>query len=68
MIIGRAIIYNVKKYDNKAQFLKDINLHFADSNLFDSRIYGFKIKNAQRFRHPIPFSGKLGFINKTKLE
>jgi hypothetical protein len=62
MIIGRAILYDVKKYDNKAQFIRDKNKHFADSNLFDSYIYGFKIKKAQRLRHSIPFSGKLGFF------
>jgi hypothetical protein len=62
MIIGRATLYDVKKYDNKAQFIKDKNMHFAGSNLFDSHLYGFKIKNAQRLRHRIPFSGKLGFF------
>jgi hypothetical protein len=62
MIIGRATLFDIKKYDNKAQFIKDKNMHFADSNLFDSHLYGFKIKDAQRLRHPIPFSGKLGFF------
>ena len=61
MIIGKALLYDVKKYGNKDQFLKDKSRHHADANLFDSYIYGFKIKNAQRLRHPIPFSGKLLF-------
>jgi predicted transcriptional regulator len=60
MIIGRAILYDVKKYDNKTEFMKD--RHYADASIFDSYMYGFKIKNAQRLRHPIPFSGKLGFF------
>jgi hypothetical protein len=62
MVIGRAILYDVKKYDSKAQFIKDKNKHLAGSSLFNSYIYGFKIKNAQRLRHPILFSGKLGFF------
>jgi hypothetical protein len=62
MIIGKAILYDVKKYDNKDQFLKDKNRHHADANLFETCIYGFKIKNAQRLRHPISFSGKLRFF------
>jgi hypothetical protein len=63
MIIGMATLFEIKKYDNKAQFRKDKNMHFADSNLFDLHLYGFKIKDAQRLRHPIPFSGKLGFFD-----
>jgi len=62
MIIGRAILYDVKKYDNKTEFMKDKNRHYADASIFDSYMYGFKIKNTQRLRHPIPFSGKLGFF------
>jgi hypothetical protein len=62
MIIGKAFLYNVKKYDNKEQFLKDKNRHRAEAIFFDSHIYGCKIKNAQRLRHPIPFSGKLRFF------
>lgn len=62
MIIGRAILYDVKKYDNKTEFMKDKNRHYADASIFDSYMYGFKIKNVQRLRHPIPFSGKLGFF------
>jgi hypothetical protein len=62
MIIGMAILYDVKKYDNRTQFMRDKNRHYAEANFFDSYMYGFKIKNAQRLRHPIPFSGKLGFF------
>ena len=62
MVIGRAIIYDVKKYDNKVQFIKDKNMHLADSSLFDSYIYGFKIKNAQQLKRRITFDGRLGFF------
>lgn len=61
-IIGKAFLYDVKKYDNKTQFMRDRNRHYADANFFDSYMFGFKIKNAQRLRHPIQFPGKLGFF------
>ena len=62
MIIGRAILYDVKKYDSKTEFMKDKNRHYADTSFFDSYMYDFKIKNVQRLRHPIPFSDELGFF------
>ncbi len=61
-IVGRAILYDVKKYDNKTQFMRDKNKHYADANIFNFHVYGFMINNAQRFRSPIPYSGKLGFF------
>jgi hypothetical protein len=69
MIIGRAILYDIKKYDNKTHLMRDKNSHYADANIFDSYMYGFMIKNAQRLRHPIPYSGKLGFfeVNESNL-
>ena len=62
MIIGWAILYDVKKYDNKTQFMRDKNKHYADASIFNPYMYGFLVKNAHRFRHPIPYSGKLGFF------
>jgi hypothetical protein len=57
-IIGSTILYDVKKYDNKTQLIRDKNSHYADANFFDFHLYDFMIKNAQRLRYPIPFSGK----------
>lgn len=69
MIIGRAILYDVKKYDNKTHLMRDKNSHYTDPNIFDSHMYGFMVKNAQRLKHPIPYSGKLGFfeVNESNL-
>jgi hypothetical protein len=69
MIIGRAILYDVKKYDNKIHLMGDKNSHYADPNIFDSHMYSFMVKNAQRLKHPIPYSGKLGFfeVNESNL-
>ena len=61
-IIGRATLYDVKRYDNINQFTRDRSRHYADANIFDSYIYGFKIKNAQRLRSPVQWLGQLGFF------
>ncbi|MFB5598192.1 MAG: ASCH domain-containing protein [Nitrosopumilaceae archaeon] len=69
-IIGKAEIYDVKKYNSKSEVNFDYNKHFASKNFHDRR-YGFLIKNAKIFRIPIPYKGKLGFFDvklpKTKI-
>ena len=69
-IIGKAEIYDVKKYDSKSEVNSDYKKHFASKNFHDRR-YGFLIKNAKVFRIPIPYKGKLGFFDvklpKTKI-
>lgn len=44
-IIGRAVLYDVNKYDNKAQFMRDRNKNYADASIFDSRLHCFMIRN-----------------------
>jgi hypothetical protein len=61
-IIGRAVLYDVKNYENKAQLMRDKNRHYANANIFNSYMYGFLVKDAYRFSHPIQFSCKLGFF------
>lgn len=46
VILGRAILYDIKMYDNKTQFTRDQKRHYADANFFDSYMYGFMVKNA----------------------
>ena len=69
-IIGKAEIYDVKKYNSKSEVNSDYKKHFASKNFHDRR-YGFLIKNAKVFRIPIPCKGKLGFFDvklpKTKI-
>jgi hypothetical protein len=46
MIIGRAILYDVKKYDNKALFMKDKNRHYADAHFFfNNRLVRIRRRN-----------------------
>ncbi len=65
-IIGKAEIYDVKKYNSKSEIIKDSKKHHA-SKSFQNNKYGFLIKNAKPFRIPIPTKGKLGFFE-VKLE
>ena len=60
-IIGKAEIYDVKKYKSNSEIKKDSKKHLA-SNKFQSK-YGFLIKNAKQFRIPIPCKGQLGFFD-----
>ena len=60
-IVGKAEIYNVKKYESKIELLKDSKKHLA-SKSFQNNKYGFMIKNAKPFRIPIPAKGQLGFF------
>jgi predicted transcriptional regulator len=61
-IIGTVVLYDVKQYKSKAEFVKDRNKHFADINKFGSYKFGFMVKNAKRFRTPKPYPGRLRFF------
>ena len=60
-IVGKATIYDVKKYNSKSEVKDDYNMHFASKNFFN-RKYGFLLKNPKSFRVPIPYRGRLGFF------
>jgi hypothetical protein len=61
-IIGKAEIYDVKKYNSKSEVNSDYKKHFASKNFHDRR-HGFLIKNAKVLRIPIPYKGKLGLFD-----
>ena len=60
-IVGKATIYDVKKYNSKSEVKDDYYMHFASKNFFN-RKYGFVLKNPKSFRVPIPYRGRLGFF------
>jgi predicted transcriptional regulator len=70
-IIGKAEIYEVKKYDSIKEIKADQKFHLA-SKKFHDRAFGFMLKNAKSFRIPIPYKGQLGFFEidlpKTKIK
>ncbi len=61
-IIGTADLYDVKQYKSNSDFEKDKNKHYADIKKFGSYKFGFMVKNAHRFRTPMPYSGMLRFF------
>ena len=61
-IVGKAELYDVKKYGSKKEADGDSRLHFAGKR-FQGRAYGFMLKNPKAFRIPIPWRGRLGFFD-----
>ncbi len=66
VIIGKAELVDVKKYENEEEFLKDKKKHLSNKWLSPGSKrpsqYGFVLKNAQKIK-PIKVKGKLGFWN-----
>ena len=61
-IIGKAEIYDVKKYSSSDKVRKDAKKHFASKNFYNKK-FGFCLKNAKEFLIPISCKGKLGFFD-----
>ena len=61
-IIGKAEIYDVKKYQSTKEIQNDKNKHFS-SKKFQEKTYGFILKNPKPLRIPIPWKGQLGFFD-----
>jgi predicted transcriptional regulator len=61
-ILGSAVLYDVKIYQSKKQFIADQSKHFAAST-YSNYKYGFLIRDAKRFDKSIPLKGQLGFFN-----
>lgn len=64
-IIGKCILYDVKKYTSHDDFESDRDKHFSTDLMKSTssfKKFGFLIKDATLFRKSIPYSGKLGFF------
>lgn len=70
-IIGKAQLYDVKKYNSLKEIKLDQKFHFI-SKKFQTNTFGFMLKNAKPLRIPIPWKGQLGIfdanIPKTKIK
>ena len=70
-IVGKAELYDVKKYNSKKEISNDKKFHYAEKK-FQNKTFGFMLKNSKLFRIPIPWKGQLGFfdvdIPKTKIK
>ena len=62
VIIGKAELYDVKKYNSLKEVKIDQKFHLASKN-FQDKTFGFKIKNAKSLKIPIPWKGQLGFFD-----
>ena len=61
-IIGKAELYDVKKYESIEEIQNDKNKHFSTRN-FQEKTFGFILKNSKPLRIPIPWKGQLGFFD-----
>jgi hypothetical protein len=59
-VIGRAFLYDVKKYTNNEDFLADKEKHFGVR--FSKPKYGFLLKGAKKLNKSVPMIGRLGFF------
>ena len=70
-IVGKAELYDVKKYNSIKEIKMDQKFHFA-SKKFQDKTFGFMLKNTKSLRIPIPYKGQLGFfdvsLSKTKIK
>ncbi|MDQ4101748.1 MAG: ASCH domain-containing protein [Thermoproteota archaeon] len=60
-IVGSAILYDVKLYQSKEEFIADQSKHFAYN--YTQPKYGFLLSDPKRFDKPILLKGQLGFFN-----
>jgi len=61
-IIGKAELYDVKKYNSVKEIDIDKKLHFASRNFY-GKTFGFMLKNVKPLKIPIPCKGQLGFFD-----
>ncbi|WP_048097281.1 ASCH domain-containing protein [Candidatus Nitrosopumilus salaria] len=61
-IIGKAELYDVKKYNSLKEIKSDKKFHLSSKN-FQNKTWGFMLKKPKSFRIPIPCKGQLGFFD-----
>lgn len=61
-ILGSAVLYDVKVYQNKKEFIADHSKHLAVST-YSENMYGFLLSDVKKFDKPIPLKGRLGFFD-----
>lgn len=61
-IVGQVTLVDVKYYNNYTEWVQDKDKHLAGDTFVESN-YGFILKDAVKFRTPIPLSGQLNFFD-----
>ena len=62
VIVGKAELYDVKKYQSFEEIKQDQKFHWAKRKFYKN-CFGFLVKNPKRFMIPIPYKGRLGFFD-----
>ncbi len=62
VIIGKAQLYEVKKYNSIKEIKSDQKFHFSTKK-FQTKTFGFLLKNVKPLRIPIPCKGQLKFFD-----
>ena len=62
VIIGKAELYDVKKYSSSKKVKEDQRFHLSSKN-FQGKTFGFMLKNTKPLRVPIPWKGQLRFFD-----
>ena len=60
VIVGRAEVYDVRRYETEQEMMADSDRHMASAP--GKYRYGFILRNARRLRIPVPCKGSLGFF------
>ncbi len=60
VIVGRAEVYDVRRYETEQEMMADSGRHMAGAP--GKYRYGFILRNARRLRIPVPCKGSLGFF------
>lgn len=58
-IVGKVRLVDVKKYNSVVELQQDYPRHLAGTEFASCR-YGFVLADAQRFKEPISYRGRLG--------
>ena len=61
-IVGKAELYDVKKYGTEKAIKADKKFHHSQKK-FQGNTFGFMLKNSKSFGIPVPWKGQLGFFD-----
>lgn len=64
-IVGYTILYDVKAYLSKIEFMEDSEKHFAAEKRYscDGYRHAFLVTEAKTLKKPIPYLGKSAFFD-----
>lgn len=64
-VIGKAILYGVRRYESAAELDGDRDLHHAAIKLDGRTVYGFLLRSPVALAEQVPYKGMLGLFEAT---